>query len=70
MTALARLLADVGAFFLGRPPPGKPGPVKWLGQHFNPEGNAQRKVKAEIGARQYREMLKAARRELKENPSD
>jgi hypothetical protein len=35
----------------------------WLGQHTNEKKNAQRAVKREIGARQYRKQVKALRRE-------
>jgi hypothetical protein len=34
----------------------------WLGQHHNPAKNAQRKAKRTMGARWYRNAVKAARR--------
>jgi len=43
--------------------------LAFLGQRYNPEGNAKRKAKARIGARQYRKLVKAARRERRENPN-
>jgi len=72
--ALANLLAAVAAVRAFFPAVAHPtDPVRnaptFLGQHYNPEGNARRKAKARIGARQYRKLVKAARRERKETPN-
>lgn len=40
---------------------------QFLGQHTNPAGNARRKVKKEIGARQYRKNRNALMRAVRQD---